>query len=351
VVTMGTWGAERCSMADSVVHVEMEDVLNSVRRLVTEDSPNESADPVQEDVCFLLTPAHRVGKRNPGFRHRAAGEETTPGTVDEPETPDQPAELGQLLSEVSSKTEPENSASADDPAEGTPPANFSAAEYQSMAEAWKSELAANVVGDESAISGGTETAITGNVTLEDRIAELEEAVMRSHDDWEPDGSEPSRKPEIQRHLYEVVNNTVSQTTDEDAKIDDPEKVAVTPAQGDEETPKVDEPEPTTPVFSHVVPDTKSTLVLVEPLSDPIEESAEQIPDAAKSEPETPVKFPDSSNEVVTEDDVFLDVEALRTMIGDLVREELRGKMGERITHNVRQMVRSEIERALLSQDD
>jgi hypothetical protein len=34
------------------------------------------------------------------------------------------------------------------------------------------------------------------------------------------------------------------------------------------------------------------------------------------------------------------------MVSDIVREELQGRLGERITRNVRRMVRHEIEKAL-----
>ncbi|SOB93954.1 hypothetical protein [Rhodobacter maris] len=45
----------------------------------------------------------------------------------------------------------------------------------------------------------------------------------------------------------------------------------------------------------------------------------------------------------------LDEAALRAMVGQLVREELRGTLGERITQNVRKLVRREIQRALTGQ--
>lgn len=60
---------------------------------------------------------------------------------------------------------------------------------------------------------------------------------------------------------------------------------------------------------------------------------------------------------VTEDNAFaideeavLDEEALRDLVAEIVREELMGTLGERITRNVRKLVRREIHRALNSQD-
>lgn len=65
--------------------------------------------------------------------------------------------------------------------------------------------------------------------------------------------------------------------------------------------------------------------------------------------------PDQS---VDEDDIdlleqaetILDEESLRELVSDIVREELQGALGERITRNVRKLVRREIHRALTAQE-
>lgn len=46
----------------------------------------------------------------------------------------------------------------------------------------------------------------------------------------------------------------------------------------------------------------------------------------------------------------LDEDVLRHMIGEVIREELQGALGERITRNVRKLVRREIHRVLAAQD-
>ena len=43
-------------------------------------------------------------------------------------------------------------------------------------------------------------------------------------------------------------------------------------------------------------------------------------------------------------------EMLRDLVSEIVRTELQGALGERITRNVRKLVRREIHRALTSQD-
>lgn len=51
-----------------------------------------------------------------------------------------------------------------------------------------------------------------------------------------------------------------------------------------------------------------------------------------------------------EPEVVLDEETLREMVSDIVRKELQGSLGERITRNVRKLVRREIYRALEARD-
>ncbi|MEM9855670.1 MAG: hypothetical protein AAF841_14670, partial [Pseudomonadota bacterium] len=49
-------------------------------------------------------------------------------------------------------------------------------------------------------------------------------------------------------------------------------------------------------------------------------------------------------------DVAIDPDMLRELVSEIVRKELQGELGERITRNVRKLVRREINRALAGQD-
>lgn len=51
-----------------------------------------------------------------------------------------------------------------------------------------------------------------------------------------------------------------------------------------------------------------------------------------------------------EEPLVLNEEELRDMVAEIIRQELQGALGERITRNVRKMVRAEIRRALASKD-
>ncbi|QJF50617.1 hypothetical protein [Roseobacter ponti] len=52
----------------------------------------------------------------------------------------------------------------------------------------------------------------------------------------------------------------------------------------------------------------------------------------------------------SEEDQIIDEAALRLLVGDIVRSELQGELGERITRNVRRLVHREIMRALAARD-
>ncbi|MBY6156471.1 hypothetical protein [Pseudooceanicola nitratireducens] len=56
----------------------------------------------------------------------------------------------------------------------------------------------------------------------------------------------------------------------------------------------------------------------------------------------------ADREALTEEPVLLDEDMLRDMVSEIVRQELQGALGERITRNVRKLVRREIHRALAS---
>lgn len=47
---------------------------------------------------------------------------------------------------------------------------------------------------------------------------------------------------------------------------------------------------------------------------------------------------------------FQDEVALRKMVGEIIREELQGELGERITRNVRKLIRHEIEASIKAKD-
>lgn len=93
------------------------------------------------------------------------------------------------------------------------------------------------------------------------------------------------------------------------------------------------------------------------------QTEDQTPEAEKAAavPETDTDVDDTNRPVEDEDepstinfaeqdDSILDEDSLRDMISQMVREELQGELGDRITRNVRKLVRREIQRALASRE-
>jgi hypothetical protein len=59
---------------------------------------------------------------------------------------------------------------------------------------------------------------------------------------------------------------------------------------------------------------------------------------------------DDRQDLAADDPTLIDEEMLRDLVSEIVRQELQGALGERITRNVRKLVRREIHRALSAQD-
>jgi hypothetical protein len=88
-----------------------------------------------------------------------------------------------------------------------------------------------------------------------------------------------------------------------------------------------------------------------------DETAERrdVPDT-NSDPETPLTSPEPKSGASAGAAMFLepigqsDTESLRETILGIVRSELQGELGDRVTRNVRKLVHREIKRALASQN-
>ena len=66
--------------------------------------------------------------------------------------------------------------------------------------------------------------------------------------------------------------------------------------------------------------------------------------------ENPEPEPEPESGFAQPVDDLLDEDALRDFVSEIVREELQGALGERITRNVRKLVRREIHRALAAHE-
>ena len=289
-------------MSDPMTNIEIEDVLSSIRRLVAQDGgPPRPAAPGR----LVLTPAQRVDD----------GAETAPSAELAAVGGDAPEVMAEIRSSVGQGSDPdpapqptgdlaeqgvpESAPAADLPDEGTfegtaPPADVAPAppEATSGPMAEVSAAAPLVLVD----------AVPARVpSLEESVAELEAAMARHDAEWEPDEPQSEeggwRDESVLAGLAFLRSSTVA------------------PPDPQPEQPGGD--------AAHHADDRLHAHL------DDIEEA---------EVPRLPSHAPDPEE--------ILDEELLRQMIADVLREELRGPLGERITSNLRKMVRREVQIAI-----
>ncbi|MGJ8585507.1 MAG: hypothetical protein ACSHXD_15555 [Marinosulfonomonas sp.] len=322
-----------------MTNLEMNDVLSSIRKLVSGDRAEPKSEPSGLDR-FVLTPAHRIGKTNEdreplpdlsGQREDADAFELLNPAM--PEAEDRPKENAETLSFLKDHTA--------EPAEPSgfaePPVSFETSRRRTE------EPAEPVEPDHSGPEEEHHVPLSfgAGISLEERIAELEEAVNRSEGDWEPDGSEPDAGKMPDRHLFEVIDNT------QHWKPSEPPEDAVDATVEDDQ----DADDIVDYAFTHKLPEQlrseKAPLQLAEVATFahvPSKSDETELAEPPQAENELP-QF--RRPEIVDDDeDVFVDEDVLRRVVSEIVKEELQGKMGERITRNVRRMVRREIEQTL-----
>ena len=382
-------------MADPMTNMEIEDVLSSIRRLVSEDlrpgfraeSPAEPAAVAGDEGKLVLTPAFRVADAPPvakpdqaqvwrraASRYRASDvdpdQAQDTADVADDRTGDRAGEQGetgfsQLWPEAGDETPPDET-----PPDETPPedvwannapfidmgddgdlgpdrdltadalvaaADFGAARFtEPMAEM------AGAGADLAAMAGVDDVSATAfdspqgkapdspqgsgsdSAMLEAAIAELEAAVAASGDDWEPDGSEVTAGAHF-----------------------------ILPPMGHGRVlPEMAEAYGLTPGAAGAGP-RRLHLEPGDPLDDPSEPVWTDRGHAAAGSAD--LKAASSADTAVAAsmfaaDEAVLDEGMLRELVIEVIRQELQGALGERITRNVRKLVRAEIHRAIAGRE-
>ncbi len=261
-------------MSDPVTNLEIEDVLSSIRRLISEDVAPKRKPVTKMTDRFVLTPALRVLDGTPPNQAEAA---VNAASNDNPDTI--PADDDPELEFVRARQEE------------SPP--------QVTEAAWERITESD--------TKSTAELSSSRGELEARIAELEAAVARSREEWEPDGSEPDAGKLPERHIFahgDPENQIAAEAIETVFGADSQTEVDTTTSDGTvTETPR-----------------TQATMR---------EREDGPLPTVAD----------------VPEEQV-LDEDTLRDLVTEIVKSELHGALGERITRNVRRMVRREIQQAL-----
>ncbi|MCR8726663.1 hypothetical protein [Frigidibacter sp. ROC022] len=278
-----------------------ESVLAQVREeIITEE--------IVDEIAFVETADAPTGMEEPQEAEAVeaglsqtdvAGAEPTDAELAETDVPEAgPTEAALAEAEV---TEAEGAEAAAVPDQAAEPADSVQADADEEIEVAFDEVEAEA---EAFFSQREE------ISLEDRIADLEAAIGQSDEEFEPDGSEDQDPHIPQSVLRPAVGTAAAEAWDVRA-------------------------EP--------------------PVSDLPEAVAEQEA-AAENEAEAPADAdaPRDDGERLVEE-ALIDEDSLRDIVAELVRQELRGELGERITRNVRRLIRREIHRALalqtLEEDD
>lgn len=340
-------------MSDPMNAVEIEDVLSSIRRLVSEDlRPTHklvSAALNKADQKLILTPALRIVSRA-----SASFPQGPDGRDDLPVQQKGSAQLAREKAAVFGSVRSPDLRSDSEPRERD---DTTALDANFLATAM-SRINGLSVAREGAFGSGT------SETIEAVVAAVGAAV--GPEEWEVDGGDPAPQT---RPWQDAVWNS-----DQSA---DSGHAAAKPVPAAERAASDREFEDTSgPLDRHV----DDLLILSQPecsATDPenaqsdiqgtaFEELEVAEPDVSEhagarlrlgSETEIETQFVGSpyvdtqtDADDVDDADGFLSEDLLRVIVSDMIREELQGGLGERITRNIRKLVRSEISRALASRD-
>lgn len=306
-------------MSDPVTNVEIEDVLSSIRKLVSDGDKARTRDPapvehVDDAPDAVVEPAPGPAESKPeklvlSPAFMVVGSQDHEDSQAEPqENDDEPLNLSDPVWDNA-------------PSEDTDFADHGAQEEGP--EAKHTEDAHDAAEPDEADEN--EAPSTDRSSLVETIAELEAAVSSDTQDFEPDGSEEMGETiawpgAIVRQPDAIEDAEIAEDATDAAPQDDQSDVA-------EDAPVEDNP-----TFTH------HAAVA----NDDAPETAE--PDAGD------VFEDDDLDDLLDVGGVTLDEDALRQLVSDVVREELTGPLGERITRNVRKLVRREIYRILSSQE-
>ena len=403
-------------MSDPVTNVEIEDVLSSIRRLVsTEAQPSETAksraddsadthathaDPARSEPKLVLTPAQRVTDADAADTASEPDPATPLHADDGPEVAqdDEPAptednDEDDWVQDIEvASFEPADDDTDDTDAEDMAAHLSQDAPYDAHEREHPSDDTLQEDLQPDAQEGVTDTEGASHDDLIDMVADEITATIGAdmagdvqdqlstseEDDALSDVQELSFEDMSDPDVPEFLRRPITQMNPpEDAEIADaaPENASVDiPADTQADT-QADASENTTITLTSKLETLEDAVAdqaedwepdggdpeslsadAIEPLpwTEIETETADMSHEGAEADPYSAAEAEaNASANAATPpwlgEDALLDEDALRDMVGEIVRQELQGALGERITRNVRKLVRREIHRALMSQ--
>lgn len=311
-------------MSDPVTNAEVEDVLSSIRRLVSEDKrPLQSKQPVPANDRLVLTPALRVAEVHV---EDVADDADDMGTDEAANLSDDTTIFDDPAHDYAA--DPYNFADEEDLDGDSDEAELLSVAVDEMDADLSDDVGVDRVDQEETIQESARNDMpdegdaqdmavedepaSSPASLSAKIEALETAIGNISDTWEPDtpGEDDYSGTDAPAMAWE----------------DDFERDATgTPFDMDDDAEEIAKPNP--------------SAQQDEPQPEPVTAAASPAQDAD-----------DQDGFSYGSDDQLIDEEALRDLVSDIVRSELQGALGERITRNVRKLVRREIHRALAAQE-
>ena len=323
-------------MSKSVSGQDVEDMLSSVRRLVSSELPRNRRTNLPEGPgALVLTEAQRIEPSMIGHNSQRKSLE------------DRIAELEVAVSESADDWEPDGSEDQDqhrpdrivykpseDESQGDQRRTLRLSEIALIETGPANDDAAKVPDAETASATFRHGADDGNMPPIEASEPSESDALQADDADLPDLAEAPRdearsdepEPEVVAEV-EAGAKVEEETTHDEAAVPSPKE---TDAETEEEP----------------VDDIATDEAFEEALAEAV---AASLPDAVADEVEE--RDEGIATERVKElygepGDAQVDEASLHPLVASLIREELQGELGERITRNVRKLVRQEIQRAL-----
>lgn len=305
-------------MTDQMSNRNVEDVLSSIRRLVSQETLNSPADKAENAASvavekLVLTPALRVNDR-------AADSTTVQPEPAEPAHSDATS-AQRLAAGIAVKSSLETRQSRHSASLESTIAALEAA-ISSSAEHWETDAS----GDVPPHVGGNVTALHRHmgpvVARKPAAPHLQPPAGATATDSTPDAAPASPEP---------LRLTIADRATQEPRV----TVAATAAETEFSVPPPDlaAPTATEPPAASVAPSAAASDMQSDTPSDTAASDQPTLPDDALPGDALP-------------DDALIDEDTLYEMVSEIVRAELQGQLGERITRNIRKLVRTEVARAL-----
>ena len=329
-------------MSDPVTNIEIEDVLSSIRRLVSDEAraaergekepsfssnvppqsvelEEEKSDEVMEATApkaapaLVLTAALRIVPEHQNTAEKADLENSE--LEDEGASDDDTLILTQVHSDDDTaqvfveEAEAEQNVADDHAVDTTEDTHESEVNAQEEHDAPAPEIRDDAEADSE------DATPEEPFTIKDKIAALEALISGTDSEFEPDGAEQGGNAARRLQSLPWEDSSPSHSGLQTGALPDPEIASQAAAFHDTATA--------------------------------FERAHTEAVETAQAELSTNASETLLENEEIAS---VVDEEALRDMVSEIVRQELQGPLGERITRNVRKLVRREIYRALAANE-